>query len=162
MELKEAESQLHASLPQHLQVMKNKRLLLWKEILNELRYPDVSIIDETITGFPITGCANSSHVFQGKLKPPTMSKNQLKGIAYGLNVAVIRSLQAAEWKPLDQDAWQETKLKVDKGWLRPCPQVDVRQHHIAKRFAIQQKEKTRMIDDFSICGVNSTFGLMKS
>ena len=41
--------------------------------------------------------------------------------------------------------------------LEPHPDLD--KQFIAKRFPIQQKEKTRLIDDFSICGVNSAFGM---
>ena len=31
--------------------------------------------------------------------------------------------------------------------------------HFAKRFPLQQSEKVRLIDDFSVCGVNSTYSL---
>ena len=30
---------------------------------------------------------------------------------------------------------------------------------VAKRFGLVQKEKVRMIDDFSVCGINSAYGL---
>ena len=60
---------------------------------------------------------------------------------------------------MDQIAVEETLKEVEKGWLRPCSNVDLHNHHIAKRFPTQQKEKVRLIDDFSVCGVNGTFGL---
>ena len=54
---------LHRSLPDHLQkVLEGKRLLLWKEILTELEYPDAKIIAAIINGFPMTGWVEESGV----------------------------------------------------------------------------------------------------
>eukprot|EP00435_Cladocopium_sp_Y103_P053287 s396_g17.t1 len=45
LELKKQEAQLHASMPPHLQrVLKDKKLLLWNEILVDLEYPDASAL----------------------------------------------------------------------------------------------------------------------
>ena len=88
-----------------------------------------------------------------------MTENHLQGIAVGLNQAVVESIRAGEPTDLDKVAVEETLKEVEKGWLRPCSIVDLRNHHIAKRFPIQQKEKVRLIDDFSVCGVNGTVGL---
>ena len=44
------------------------------------------------------------------------------------------------------------KQEVANGWLAEEPHPDLGKQFIAKRFPIQQKEKTRLIDDFSICG----------
>lgn len=74
-------------------------------------------------------------------------------------MAVVASLEAAEWRDMDDIAWQETMQEVDNGWLAEGPSPDLDHHFIAKRFPIQQKDKTRLIDDFSICGVNSAFGM---
>ena len=65
----------------------------------------------------------------------------------------------APWTPLDEAALQETVAEVDKGWLAECGEVDMKRQFIAKQFPIQQKNKMRLIDDFSVCGVNSTVGL---
>ena len=54
---------------------------------------------------------------------------------------------------------QETMQEVEQGWLAEEPFPDLERHFVAKRFPIQQKDKTRLIDDFSICGVNSAFGM---
>ena len=57
LELKEEEAKLHDQLPAHLKrLLVGKRLLLWKEILIELHYPDVEVVDDIVKGFPITGC----------------------------------------------------------------------------------------------------------
>ena len=133
---------LKERMPEHLRlIMKGKRLLLWKEILTDLRYPDVAIIDEAINGFNLTGWGNRSGVFESDVRAPGMSIDQLKGVAMGLNSAVVSSLKSLEWTDLDERALQETEQEVAKGWLRRCVDVNFKEHFIAKRFLLQQKEK---------------------
>ena len=160
VELRADEKKLHDNLPDHLQrLLANKKLLLWKEILVDLEYPDYKVVDEICQGFPLTGWAEQSTVFQKQVKSPTVSLQQLTGMARGLNMAVVTSLESAEWQDVDEVAWQETMQEVEQGWLAEEPFPDLERHFIAKRFPIQQKDKTRLIDDFSICGVNSAFGM---
>ena len=160
VELRADERKLHGNLPDHLQrLLANKKLLLWKEILVDLEYPDYKIVDEICQGFPLTGWAEQSTVFQKQVKSPTVSLQQLTGMARGLNMAVVTSLESAEWQEVDEVAWQETMQEVEQGWLAEEPFPDLERHFIAKRFPIQQKDKTRLIHDFSICGVNSAFGM---
>ena len=160
VELRADEKRLHERLPEHLQrLLSSRKLLLWKEILVALGYPDYKIVDEICHGFPLTGWAEPSEVFQTQVKPPSTSLQQLAGMARGLNMAVVASLEAAEWRDMDDIAWQETMQEVDNGWLAEGPSPDLDHRFIAKRFPIQQKDKTRLIEDFSICGVNSAFGM---
>ena len=162
LELKQDEMNLHATMPQHLQaIMKGKRLCLWKEILIDLGYPDVAIIDEAAAGFDLTGWSTKSGVFETNVRAPELSVKQLDGMAVGLNSAVVSSLKGQDWADIDKTALEETELEVSKGWLRPCNEINLKKHYIAKRFPLQQKDKVRLIDDFSICGVNSTFGLQE-
>ena len=62
-ELRGEEAVLHESLPPHLQaLLKGKRLLLWKELLVEFGYPDKAIVDDIVSGFKLTGWAESTGV----------------------------------------------------------------------------------------------------
>eukprot|EP00435_Cladocopium_sp_Y103_P007598 s2738_g2.t1 len=159
-ELKEQEARLHESMPPHLRkILGKKKLLLWKHMLVSLGYKDAKIIDEVISGFQMTGWANESGVFDRRVRSAGMTVEQLSGMALGLNAAVVGSLKKAPWTELDQKALEETKAEVEKGWLAECPNVDLKKHFVAKRFAISQKGKLRLIDDFTVCGVNNTVGL---
>ena len=40
---------------------------------------------------------------------------QLAGMAKGLNMAVVASLESSEWMPVDQVAWDETMREVANG-----------------------------------------------
>ena len=159
-ELRSDEINLHSSLPEHLKkILKNKKLLLWKHILVSLGYGDAKIVDEIIAGFSLTGWATESGVFDKRVKAASMTVDQLSGVALGLNSAVVGSLKKSPWSDLDAKALEETRVEVEKGWLAESKEVDLRRHFVAKRFPIQQKSKMRLIDDFTICGVNATVGL---
>ena len=65
LELKNEEHELHDRLPPHLKaILSGKRLLLWREILVDLGYPDVAVIDDIISGFSLTGWAPRTGVFR--------------------------------------------------------------------------------------------------
>ena len=74
LELKEDEERLHASFPPHLKsLLAGKRLLLWKEILQELNYSDCSVVDDICKGFPLTGWAKKTDVFESCVRKPEHS-----------------------------------------------------------------------------------------
>ena len=158
LELKSAESELHRQLPPHLRrILSGKRLLLFKEILADLQYDDVAVVDDLISGFKLTGWSPKTGVFDPDVRRPTLSLTQLQKMAPGLNASIIRSVDES---PVDQTTakvWEETWAEVDKGWLRPA--TSSTGCSVAKRFGLQQKTKVRMIDDFSINKVNHTYGL---
>ena len=52
---------------------------------------------------------------------------------------------------------EETQKEVEQGWLYPTDHS--KPECIAKRFPLQQANKVRLIDDFSINGVNAAYGL---
>ena len=61
----EEEKQLHASLQPHLQqLLRGKRLLLLKEVLVSLNYPDSTLVDEISSGFTLHGWMQESNVFR--------------------------------------------------------------------------------------------------
>ena len=74
MALQGAEDLANSGRPDHLQgLLSGKRLLLWREILQEIGYPGVAIIDEVEQGLPLTGwdgsvrslpasCSRADHV----------------------------------------------------------------------------------------------------
>ena len=54
-------------------------------------------------------------------------------------------------------AWQNRSANSVKGWLASS---DLRgKCFVAKRFPVPQKDKVKMVDDFSICGANGAYGL---
>ena len=158
LELKTDEKLLHQNMPPYLQkLLSGKRLLLWKEMLTDLGYPDAAIVDDVIRGFALTGWSPKTGVFQPDVRRPNLSVQQLISMSPGLNAAVIKSLENSAPSEYDQLVWDETMAEVDRGWL--IPSDDGGECFIAKRFPVPQKDKVRLVDDFSICGVNGAYGL---
>ena len=158
LELKTAEEKLHDNLPGHLKsILKGKRLLLLKEMLTELQYTDVAIVDDIISGFKLTGWSPRTGVFDPDVRRPELTLEQLQKMAPGLNASIIRSVNESPTDAIAEQVWAETMAEVDKGWLEVAQ--DSTHCSVAKRFGLQQKSKVRMIDDFSVSKVNQTYGL---
>ena len=64
-----------------------------------------------------------------------------------------------EVKEVTQSAWEATKEEIEKGGLWVDGDQSMEGKVVAKRFGLVQKNKTRVIDDFSICGLNAACGL---
>ena len=158
LELKSQEEDLHAQMPLHLRrVLKGKKLLLWKEILVDLQYKDAGVIDDVIKGFSLTGWAPKTGVFEPWVRKPEYSLDHLLKLAPALNAAVTGALTSATDGEHDQFVWDETQKEVEQGWLYPADHC--KPECIAKRFPLQQANKVRLMDDFSINGVNAAYGL---
>ena len=158
LELRADEEKLHQKLPPHLgKILRGKRLLLFKEILIDLQYKDVSIVDDIISGFKLTGWAPQTGVFDPDVRRPQLTVEQLTKMAPGINARVIRSVDEAPTDQTTEHVWTETWAEVDKGWLRPADSS--KDCSVAKRFGLQQKNKIRMIDDFSVSRINHTYGM---
>ena len=70
-ELETQESALHSRLEPHLQsVLTGKRLLLLKEMLQELEYPDSNLVDEICQGFQTVGLVAQVQYFSPGAKAP--------------------------------------------------------------------------------------------
>ena len=55
-ELEPEEKALHEKLEPHLRhVLQRKRLVVFKEMLQQFDYPDKTLVDEIIRGFPLSG-----------------------------------------------------------------------------------------------------------
>eukprot|EP00435_Cladocopium_sp_Y103_P039415 s2955_g10.t1 len=157
LELREAEKQLHDGMPAHLKnILDGKRLLLWKEILQDLNYPDVAVVDDIISGFALTGWAPTTGIFRPDVRKPSLSVQQLVNMSPGLNASVLDSLARADPGEHDQFVWDETMNEVSKGWLGMSDASG--ECFIARRFPVPQKSKVRLVDDFSVAGVNAAFG----
>ena len=69
----------------------------------------------------MTGWVEESGVFQLDFRPPEVTVRQLKGIALGVNHAVVDSfMRQAAVTELDAPAWDETQIGIVRGWLEQC------------------------------------------
>ena len=160
MELQRAEAQANSGRPEHLrELLNSKRLPLWREILQEIGYPDTAILDEVEQGLPLTGWMAQSGVFPLHARAPTMSVQTVLAMNKGFHALVHRRLQKRQGEEVEQKTWSETEEEIAKGWFWVDTSGSWEGKIIAHRFGLLQKLKLRTIDDCSVGGLNCTVGL---
>ena len=159
-ELRGRESEVLHSCPEHVEkIMKGKNLQLLREILVDLEYPDKTLVDDLCSGFKLTGWLPKSGVFPGRIKHPEYDVKTLKVLAKGLNKSILAQIKNTEVDEVAESTWA-TALEEEKlGWIWRDPDQELDNKVIAKRFGLQQKNKIRVIDDCSVCGLNAACGV---
>ena len=151
-DLRSEEDALKASMHKQVStILKPKRLLLWKAMMIEASYDDVSIFDEVISGTNLGGPVPDTGLFAPKFKPATVTVDQLKRDAL---LCTIKS----QGESLDREVQTKTLEERDRGWLSGPIEVDQLPPDtiVSRRFGIEQDGKVRLIDDFSGSGINSS------
>ena len=165
-ELRIQEKELHRRLEPEIEaVMKSKRLLLFKEMLQDASIEDPSLFDEMCNGFKLVGNLESSGQFLQKWKPATVGVDQLKMTAKWAQRAVVNSCRGVlEDREVAVAVWEKTMEQVasQKGWVKgPFTAEEltnrVGPHWIpARRFGVRQSGKIREVDDFSQYMINAS------
>ena len=162
-ELEPAEASLKATMPSHIaSILAPKKLLLWREIMVDLEYPDVSVFDEVVQGFSLTGNTPVTSIFPPTFKPAKRSYADLESWA-----PELRSQVLAKCKPQgEEDEVVHTKTLDErkKGWARgPIRMEDLPADAlVSRRFGLKQGPKTRLIDDLTMGGVNELVNVHES
>ena len=158
-ELKVSERELKQSLPKHAQtILAPKRLLVWKEILEDLEYPDMGVVDEMIHGTELVGEVPPFGIFEKTFKPADMTVDQLRRSSASSRRAQFFKCRSSGDAEIDTLVFQKTQEEVNLGWasgpwsLDDLPEGAV----ISRRFGLRQPGKIPLIDDLSGSDVNST------
>ena len=159
-ELKESEKSFHDSLDPHLQdLLKGKRLLLFKEMSAASGCQDTCLVADIASGFPLSGWLRSSGSFLPQVKRPDFDVKTLLLLAKGVNRSTLAKLRNRQDSELEAATWRGTETELEKGWVWLDPNPSLSSCSLAMRFGIRQGEKIRVIDDCSLCKLNSTVGL---
>ncbi|CAE7283274.1 unnamed protein product [Symbiodinium sp. CCMP2592] len=156
-ELSGDEKKLKSSLPEYARkIVLPKRILLWREILEDLKYPDIGVLDEMLEGVHLTGQTPCTGVFPGAFKPAKRTSEQLRSKASESRQKIIDAIKSQGH--LDEALEQKVDEEVELGWLsEPIDPADLPEDAtISRRFAIEQSGKIRLIDDLSDSGVNGS------
>ena len=129
-------------------------------MLEHYEYPDKDLVRDIVKGFPLTGWLPDSQAFPKDYKPPSLTVETLQSLSAGLNERVKSKVMAGAGSDLLDATWEETEKELREGWM------EIDNHggsgtSWAMRFGLQQRDKVRVIDDFSIAGVNGTTGLQE-
>eukprot|EP00435_Cladocopium_sp_Y103_P067586 s1136_g30.t1 len=113
-------------------------------------------LDLLRVGSTLAGDIPFSPVFQEMYKPCLGTAQQLEREASKRNQAILASCKSCGDAAVDQQLLEETRDEVSRG----CAQGPIQQLPdgavVSRRFPLVQGSKTRMIDDYTISGINDT------
>ena len=159
-QLADDEKRLHDSMEPHVRkVLHGKRLLVLRDILQELQFPDEKLFEDLIVGFRLTGWMRDSGCFLSIPRPPTLTLDGVKRLNKGLLSAALKRVEQQAVDKLSMAAWDETLKELDRSWIWEDSSTTLVGKVIAHRFGLEQKDKVRVIDNFKQCGLNDTCGL---
>ena len=164
VKLQEEEQQLRNNLdPQVAAVLKGKRLMLFQKMCEDAGVQDRSLFQEFTEGFKLTGLMQESGHFPRKLKPASLTVQQLRDSSTWAKRMIYASCKKVSAEPdVARAVYQETQQQLDDGWvLGPFTMEDMDRKFSgcwvpSKRFGVKQGEKVRAVDDFSEFLVNAS------
>ena len=135
---------------------KQKRILLFSEMLSDLDYPDMGVIDELRSGSDLIGDIPVTGMLPGKLSIATQTASGLASRSKLMQKKLVHSMVSSGDESVDCAVWDKTMEEVEQGWLSgPFSLEDIGEEEpISRRFGLKQRDKVRPIDDFSASGVN--------
>ena len=158
-ELEKAEAAFKQSLPPHIRAsLKNKRILLFKEMLEAAHYPDKAVADDMASGFNLVGHLELPAGWAPDFRPASISAADLAALSRDGNQQIIRDVASSS--SFTEELWQKSMEEVAKGWSEGPFSFDELPEGaiVSKRFAIQQGQKVRPIDDLSQSFLNAACG----
>lgn len=156
------EKALHDGWPSHIQkILKNKKMILFKRLLEQVGYDDAKIADEMTRGFPLNGWLPESRVFPPRLRLPQIHPESFEAMIPSFSSRTLSAVKGSGDDTLDRELWQATLEEVQLGFMRgPFKPSSLPEGAlVSPRFGFKQKNKLRPIDDMSISGVNMSTSL---
>ena len=151
------ESKVHEKLPSHAKkLMRNKRFLLWQEMLQSCGYQDMGVVAEMQNGIHLTGETSRTNLWPEKFTPAAISCDELSEIGRRDRQSVINKPIVAEDNEVNQAVWQQTLEEVQEGFVEgPYPMQSIPADvPVSKRFGVVQGSKVRCVDDFTGSSIN--------
>ena len=144
--------------PAVAEITADKRLLLAKEMLLDINYEDVAALDLLSEGATLAGEVERSPAFEPQYKPCLATVAQLEEDAERRNQLVLQMTVSSGSEETDLQLLQETELELERGWAEDPFELHELEFGatVSRRFPLIQSSKTRMIDDFSVSGVNDS------
>ena len=129
-----------------------------KEMLTELGYRDVTLVDDLINGFSLVGQTPDAAALQSTFQSAFLSEEDLLHECRDVNFAILQSTQSTGDKELDRELWNKSQEEVDKGWLAKVDDLQdaMNNGRILRRFSLRQGGKVRCIDNYLESQVNDS------
>ena len=156
-QLEAKEKEVHSNLPGCLEkVLANKKLLLWKGLLEKYGYDDLGVCDLMFRGVPLVGQHDTPSCYPEKVKLATLTEDDLRKSAKWRRAAII-GRQCYQEDEHVAHLMQATTEEVDLGFLEGPfhTEEEVNRYFghdnwaVIRRFVLVQgaEKKLRPIDD---------------
>ena len=156
-QLADAEKEDLALRPDHVRhSTATKRLLLTEEILEDIGYEDLGVVGILRDGATLAGDVAPCPIFKQQFRPCLATLKQLEAGAPKRNQAILRMSTSCEDLELDALLLEETRLELERGWAEGPFELEQLEKGavISRRFPLRQGGKVRLIDDYSVSGIN--------
>ena len=158
-QLTQKDAELKSTLPHHAAcILEPKRLTLFKEILEDVGYPDLGAYDELVNGTELVGEVKPFGIFEKAFRPAEITTEQLKKSGRASRLLNFYRCSSSGDVEVDEVVYRKTLEEVELGWaLGPIELSDLPQDAVvSRRFGLKQPSKIRLIDDLSSSKVNQT------
>ena len=151
--------------PKLAAIMAKKKLVTLRKLAAKIKHRDASIVDDIISGFDLVGLAPFCDSFDFDIRLPECSIQELEEITPINNEAILERCRSTGDPWVDAELWEQTMEECSRGWLmgpfsslKEATDFLGRPPHLCRRFALQQPNKIRAIDDLSENSVNKAHG----
>ena len=118
-ELSTKERDLKASTsPRIAEVLKDKKLCLLKQLLEEACHEDTGLVEDIKRGFDLAGALPRSGVFNQKFRPASMTCEDLRKVSNLSREVLLESVQSSGDKEIDVSLFATTLKEVEKGFIQ--------------------------------------------
>ena len=167
LQLREEEDDFKKKLPdQCLEVLKNKKILVFEEMIKAFGYGDKNIAKDISHGFDLMGTLPSSNIFESKSTFGTLLPEHVRMVSNSTRKAISNSSRHVNDKDVASEICRITEEEVKRRWLKgPLKFRELPPGSwLTKTFGVkqtsssssgQQVVKVRPIGDFSKSLINS-------
>ena len=103
--------------PHRAKILASKRLVLFRRMLVEAKHDDEKLVDNIRHGFDLVGEIPSSGVYKKRVKPASITADELRRAAKRTRKAIIQSTRGSDDPAVDLGVYQSTLDEMDRGWL---------------------------------------------
>ena len=117
-DLQHAEAEIRANMSTRRQkILEGKKLALLRSLLLDAGHSDLNLVDDLIAGFNLTGALPESHAFAKRVRPATISCEELRSVADLCKKSMLEMTQSSGDTELDEQLYEATCKEVSKGFL---------------------------------------------
>ena len=130
--------------------------MVFEELLKELAYPDLGVVDELRYGADLVGEVPLTNMLPYRFAPALMTEADLGLVAESKRPQFEGDGVSSGDPEIDLTVWRQTLDECSAGWLKGPIELESipKCARISRRFGIRQGPKIRLIDNFASSQVN--------